>query len=153
MLSLSNNITIKFLSAEERFMFGIGMLLARPVPLHHSANFHGEQRVSKWELSLGELTIETNERELTRGTGWFVLVKESCLQTDSVADHPSQIYTYTWWISFKWSTVTREHEWNSLWLIIGYEIFMRWTQAMPWQHITANEYFVFPTIEQLFFNI
>ena len=34
----THNITTKFLSAEERFMFRIWMLLPRPVPLHLSAN-------------------------------------------------------------------------------------------------------------------
>ena len=34
----TQNITTKFRSAEEGFMFGIGMLLPGPVPLHHSAN-------------------------------------------------------------------------------------------------------------------
>ena len=59
----THNITA-FLSAEERFMLGIGMLLPRAVPPHHSDNLTVN---SEWESSLGEPTIETNERELKCG--------------------------------------------------------------------------------------
>ena len=54
----THNITTKFLSAEERFMFGIGMW-PRPVPLHHSANS------TQWTASqrAGVESGRTNDRD------------------------------------------------------------------------------------------
>ena len=54
----THNITTKFLSAEERFMFGIVMLLPRPVSLHHSAN------LTQWPASQqgGVESGRTNDR-------------------------------------------------------------------------------------------
>ena len=79
--------TTKFLSAEERFMFGIAMLFPGPVPLHHSANW------TQWTAS-GSRVWE-NERFRRTRENWnvesdrFILVKESFLRTDSVANDPS----------------------------------------------------------------
>ena len=58
------NITTKFLSTEEHFVFGIGMLLLLPGPL---LTQHSGQPVSEREQSLGERTMEMNERERKRG--------------------------------------------------------------------------------------
>ena len=55
----THNVTIKFPSAEERIMFRIGMLLPRPVPLHHSAN------LTQWTVSqrVGVESGRTNDRD------------------------------------------------------------------------------------------
>ena len=73
----THNITTKFLSAEEHSMFGIRMLLLRPVPLHHDAN----------------LTQWTNDRDKKRETetwnqvGSFLLKSRSSEMMRSQTTH------------------------------------------------------------------
>ena len=69
----THNITTKFLSAEERFMFGIGMLLHWPVPLYHcSLTVSGRtpdrderERTEKWN-QVGSFLLKSRSFELIR---------------------------------------------------------------------------------------
>ena len=64
----THNITTKFLSAEEHFVFGIGILLHWPVPLYHSS------------LTVSGRTPDRDERERTETwnqVGSFLLKSRS----------------------------------------------------------------------------
>ena len=75
----THNITIKFLSAEGRFMSGIGLLLPRPVSLHHSANLTHWTASQRVGVESGRMN-DRDEREITEmwnQVGSFLLKSRS----------------------------------------------------------------------------
>ena len=75
----THNITIKLLSAKERFMFRIGKLLPMPIPLHHSA-YLTQWTASQWVRVKSGRTNDRDEQERTatwNQVGLFLLKSRS----------------------------------------------------------------------------